>query len=182
MRRQTRTFAVALSALCLMLFAGCSGQDGENRCTAPDFDGAAAIEQGRIAPRVADPVDSPETVRQVLGPEGGVIAVGRIAVRFPEGSLPPGKTEITLTAWDSDRGYYFTVEPKDFVPLTSVGFSYKLDLTDGAELSYNWNDGGWREPMPSWVSQDGTLLQTKSGFLGQFVVAPKYIGKGRAGW
>lgn len=121
-------------------------------------------------------------VTKFFGPEGGVIEADRVSVRFPDGSLPPGSTKITLLVWNVGDACYFTLEPRDLAPLKPVEFSFKLGdgKTDG--LSFHWNDKGWRQPMSSWLSEDKTLLLTESKFLGEFVVAPEYQGKGRAGW
>jgi hypothetical protein len=183
MQTHLRRVAVLLALLGLSL-AGCSSRDGlVSPPTGPQIGAKGqgmpgVVRQGSPGGNVGE---QHLFVSKTLGPQGGVIAVGRITVRFPAGSLP-GLTTVSLTAWSVDDVYYFTVEPRNLTPTVPVQFSYLVGEPSEDTLSYNWNDGGWREPMPSWLSEDGTLLFSEAGFLGEFCVAPVEAINGRAGW
>jgi hypothetical protein len=174
---------LAVFSLCALVFAGCSQQDGASSPTAPSLEAPSAYTSslafGREAPGLVSRKER-ECVTETIDSEGGVIECGRISVTFPKGSLP-GKTEVTLIVWGVDE-VYFTVEPRDLLPLLPVQFSFRVDGGEGSDLTYYWNDKGWREPLPSWLNKEKDLLLSQADFLGEFLVAPKDDGKGRAGW
>lgn len=174
---------LALLPLCVLVFAGCSQQDGVHSPTAPSLEdpstSSSPLAFGRQAPGVA-PRKQLECVTKIIDSDGGVIESGRVSVTFPKGCLE-GKTMVSLLVWGKDE-VYFTVEPRNLVPLVPVQFSFQLDEGQSCDLTYYWNDEGWREPLPSWLSKDKTLLLSEADFLGEFLVAPEDDGKGRAGW
>lgn len=177
--------ASVLIALLVLPLAGCFQQDRLNSPTIPDRAAVSGTPASEvvvvpIAPP-ADPAATHPSVSKVFGPEGGTIAMGRIMVQFPPKSLPRGQTTITLTAWGDDDAYYFTVEPRALKLARPVALACLIgDPT--LDLSFYWNDNGWRAPLSSDLSSDGTLLLAQAGFLGEFVVAPTELIDGRAGW
>jgi hypothetical protein len=179
-----RLLTLVIPTFCALMVAGCSQEDGLHGLTAPSLEAPAgtssSLGMARDALSLSDQSKEREIVQEILGPEGGVIETKRISVLFPKGSLP-FKTEITLVVWGADE-VYFTVEPRDLVPLVPVQFSFKVESGKGSDLSYFWNDNGWREPLPCWLNKDGTILLSEADFLGEFLVAPEFDGKGRAGW